>query len=155
VSDPVEEEGGTEGARSRPAAPGSAADALQQDRYGGGSRRRRRDRLTVIIAGSALAAAGLGWGVWALSTGAVSTVSASDAGYQILDDTTVTVKYTLSAPPGQAVRCALQALSTSKSTIGWRVVDVPPSDQPVRTLSDTVRTVYRPTTGLVWGCWAA
>ncbi len=130
-------------------------ESLVERRYGVAPGRRRRDRRTVIVAASLLVAGTLAWGIWTLTQGTFSSIEADDAGYTVVDDTTVSVAYTLSAPTGQNVQCALQAMDESKATVGWVVVDVPPGTQQTRTLSAIIRTVARPTTGLVAGCWAS
>ncbi|WP_378147058.1 DUF4307 domain-containing protein [Cnuibacter sp. UC19_7] len=122
-------------------------------RYGRTKGRRFRGK-AFAIGGTitALVVAGA-WVVWAGLDGDSASIQATDTGHQVVDDTTVTVDWNLSAPAGASVRCAIQAMNADFRTVGWKVVDVPPSDSAIRPLSETVRTTELATTGLISSCW--
>ncbi|ARJ05747.1 hypothetical protein B5808_11325 [Cnuibacter physcomitrellae] len=122
-------------------------------RYGRTRSRRVRGRVFAIGGTiAALVVAGT-WVVWAGLDGDSATIQATDTGHEVIDDTAVTVDWNLSAPAGASVRCAIQAMNADFRTVGWKVVDVPPSDTAIRPLSDTVRTTELATTGLISSCW--
>ena len=130
-----------------------STDAELDARYGrtpGGARRRTR---LLWAAAAAFAVVLVAWVVWGSGIADASKVDPVDAGYSIVDDTLVQVRYELSLEPGQTASCAAQALNSTFSIIGWNIVDVPASDRRTRTLGVDVRTTERPVTGLIYRCW--
>jgi hypothetical protein len=122
-------------------------------RYGHTRGRHVRGRVFAIGGTvAALLVAGV-WVVWAGLDGDSASIQATDTGHTIVDDRSVTVDWNLSAPAGASVRCAVQAMNADFRTVGWRVVDIPPSDAAIRSLSETVRTTELATTGLISSCW--
>jgi hypothetical protein len=122
-------------------------------RYGRGPVDRKRSRwwfagtaaLFVVVFG-----AWLWWGGLA-SPGA--QLEARDAGYEVIDDRNVTVEWRLTVEPGTAASCAVQALNDAYGVVGWKVVEVPPSETRTRLLSEQLRTTAPATTGLIYRCW--
>jgi hypothetical protein len=49
----------------------------------------------------------------------------------------------------------VQALDSRYGVVGWKIVDVPPSDQRTRLLTERLRTTNRAETGLIYRCWLA
>lgn len=108
----------------------------------------------------------LGWGIaiGALLLGLVvllfggwqgnNTVEGKVRHYEVQDPRTVAIDFQVSAPAQTEVACALEALSESYSTVGWKVIVLPPSAQLTRSVSDTLATTYEATTGTVRSCWA-
>ncbi|BDZ44672.1 hypothetical protein GCM10025866_05810 [Naasia aerilata] len=93
------------------------------------------------------------WVVWAGLDGSAPTIDATDTGYDIVGDDQVAVRFSLNVDPGTPVRCAVQALDDHFEVVGWKVVDVPASEERVRSLTETIRTVSRANTGLISKCW--
>jgi hypothetical protein len=133
------------------AAPEADRQSELDDRYGRGRRRRIDRRLGWGVAGALLVAglAFLLFGGW--QTG--STIEFRDLAYSVVDERTVEVDFEVTAPPGSDVVCALEALSESYSQIGWKVHELPASDQRTRRFTDTLVTTGPATTGIVKSCW--
>jgi hypothetical protein len=47
----------------------------------------------------------------------------------------------------------VQALSDKFAVVGWKVIEVPPSDLANRSFTEVVRTSELATTGLISNCW--
>jgi len=132
------------------AAPEIAAAALDE-RYGRSRQRGVDKRLGWGLAGAALllGAAVVLFGGWQTS----HTVESKVIHYEVQDPQTVLIEFQVSAPAGTPIACALEALSESYSTVGWKVVELPASEQRTRNLSETLATTYAATTGTVRSCW--
>lgn len=117
-------------------------------RYG---RRAGRRRLWWVI-GSAAVALVVGWYAWSLFADPGQSVNVDATAYQI-EDHSVTVEFQVTAPAGTAVACAVSALDEEFGVVGWKVVEIPPSDQHMRAFRETVPVVAPATTGLVKSCW--
>jgi hypothetical protein len=91
--------------------------------------------------------------VWAGLDGSKPLIETEDIGYSVVDDHNVTVTFQLSVPVGTATSCAVEALNESFTVVGWKVIDVPPSDQYTRSFTEDVRTSELATTGLIYRCW--
>lgn len=76
-----------------------------------------------------------------------------DLNYSVIDNRSVQIDFEISAPPGSQVVCALEALSTSFSQLGWKIIEVPVSDKRTQRLSETLVTTARATTGHAQLCW--
>jgi hypothetical protein len=126
-------------------------DPALDARYGRRPPLSRRARWGAIVVAAALVLAG---GIWfvAGSLGG-STVETNDIGHRVNDQYSVTVNFELSVPPGSATSCALQAQNEQHGIIGWKIVDIPPSDRFTRSFTQTVRTAERAFTGLIYRCW--
>jgi len=123
-------------------------------RYGRTPARRARARVWVISAGIAFVAVFGAWVVWAGLDGTTADIEVRDTGY-LLSDGAATVRFEVSMTPGTAATCAIQALDESFEIIGWKLVDIPPSTERTRAFVETVRTLIRPNTGLIYRCWLA
>jgi type VI protein secretion system component VasK len=122
-------------------------------RYGRTPQRRRRRLWFAVAAALAFIAVFAAWVVWAGFDGNDHVLEAQDIGYQKVGDDQVTVRWELTADPGTEVRCALKALDERYEVVGWKVIDIPASDQLTRPFSHTLRIVSPATTGLISGCW--
>lgn len=126
---------------------------LLQDRYGKKSKRLIDTRVAwagasgLIIAGLIF----LFFGGW----NQTSTVETRDISYDVVSDTAVVVKTQVSAPSNTRVNCAFEALSTSYAVVGYKVVELPPSEKRTRILAVDMVTTTPATTGAVRDCWVA
>ncbi|MGF3056684.1 DUF4307 domain-containing protein [Microbacterium sp. YY-01] len=118
------------------------------ERYGrtGG----RRTKLVIIVSAAIALIAALAW-IIIRSTG--SSVAATDLGYEVVDQHSVTVKFQVTAPRDRALLCALEALDEEFGIVGWRIVEYPATSTHARAFSETIPTVSLATTGLVNTCW--
>lgn len=122
-------------------------------RYGRTPARRARLRLFAIVAAVAVAIVVGGWVVWAGLFAPAASLEAKDIGFETLSSTSVEVRWQLTAPAGSDVSCAVKAVSDKHAVIGWKIVDVEPSELTTRNLAATLRTSEPPNGGLIYRCW--
>lgn len=128
-----------------------ASQTLLDERYGKG-RKRTLDRRLGWIVGGATVLTGLGFvlfGGWQQGT----DLEFKDLHYSVIDDTSVSVDVQVTAPASATVVCAIEALSTSHGTVGWKQVTIPPGDERTRRFTSTMITTSPATTGRVRDCW--
>jgi len=125
--------------------------ALLDDRYGRTRSPRRRIVGWAIVAVLALGAIGyLGYTTF---TNSAASVTATDTGFTVIDDKSVSSSFQITAPVGEPVACALEARDEDHGTVGWRVVQYPASDDASRAFTETIPTLSLATTGFVNACW--
>lgn len=124
---------------------------MLDDRYGR-ARSRRVDRTIVF---STIGVVILGFAIWALfggwGGGAVS-VESNEIGFSIQENE-VTLRYEVTAPANTSVACALESMSESFATVGWKVIEFEPSEQRIRQFTETIRTIREPNSAFVHECW--
>jgi hypothetical protein len=125
-------------------------DPALDARYGRRPPLSRRARWGAIVVAAAVVLAG---GVWFVVGSLGAALETNDIGHKVNDQYSVTVNFELSVPPGSATSCALQAQNEQHGIIGWKIVDIPPSDRFTRSFTQTVRTAERAFTGLIYRCW--
>jgi len=131
--------------------PSPAAAASLEERYGSG-KRQRFDRRFAWLAVVALLIAGLAYlflSGWQES----GQVQSQDIGFDKQSDREVSVKFTVTAPVGARVACAVEALSVSKAVVGWRIVEVPVSDRYSHTVTTKLLTTTPATAAHARECW--
>ena len=122
-------------------------------RYGRTVGRRRRN---LVIAASAAVGVVLVVSAWVLWAGFLSpsaSIEVRDLGYDNRTDEQVTVTWELTSPAGSDASCAVQALDGNFAIVGWKVVDIPASDDRTRRFEQQLRTSAPPVTGLIYRCW--
>jgi hypothetical protein len=97
---------------------------------------------------------------WVSTSNSLSSVSFKDVGYVTTDATVAEVDFQVTREPGTAVKCAIKALDSKFAVVGWKVVDIPPSQAEEtadggRTVSQRVslRTESLAVSGVVDSCW--
>jgi len=134
-------------------APAPAPGQTLDSRYGRTPQRKRRERWLLIGGLVGLIAVVTAWVFWAGWDNNGSSLEATDTAYTIADDHHVDISFTINAPPGAPVTCALQALNEDFAIVGWRIVEYPGSDSRVTTHTERIRTIMKPNTGLINTCW--
>ena len=130
--------------------------SVLDDRYGRPPGAKKRQRLIGWIVGGAFALVFCAWVVWAaLDTVGPAALDVRDTAHAVVDDRTVEVTFELSVATGTTTWCAVQGLNDTFAVVGWRVVEIPPSEQRTRSLTETVTTTERASTGLIYRCWLA
>lgn len=117
---------------------------------------RRRQRGIDRRIGWALGGAAVLGGIAFLVFGGLpsaESVEFHDLHYEVVDARTVSVDFEVTAPPGLPVACAVEALSPSFATVGWKVVEIPAAEQRTRRFTTTLVTTYEATTGALRNCW--
>jgi len=79
-------------------------------------------------------------------------ITATTIGYRVESNTTVTVSFDVSRPPGLAVTCTVRALDGHFTVVGVADIGVPPEGERVVHLEKAVRTTSRAVTGVVQDC---
>lgn len=128
-----------------------ASQSLLDERYGKGRKRTLDKRLGWVVGGAAMLT-GLAFvlfGGWQQG----KDLEFKDLHYSVVDDSTVSVDVQVTAPASATVVCALEALSTSHGTVGWKQVTIPPGDERTRRFTATMITTSPATTGRVRDCW--
>ena len=124
-----------------------------ETRYGRTPATRTRDRRLLWALGGVFALVLIAWVVWTGLDGASEKIEARDTRHQIIDDHSVSVTFEVSMPTGSPASCAVQALNESFTVVGWKVIDLPPSDLYTRSFTELVNTTELSNTGLIYKCW--
>lgn len=64
-----------------------------------------------------------------------------------------TTKFEVNADPGTEVACAVEALNTSKATVGWKVIDLPVIQTRSQTAEVSLVTLGPATAAHAKACW--
>ena len=95
------------------------------------------------------------WVIWGGLDGTATTVDSRDTGHRVVDAHSVDVTWQVTLPPGQSAQCAIEAQNEAHSIVGWKIVEVPASEQRTRAFTETVKTTELAVTGLIYRCWLA
>lgn len=131
--------------------PSSALD----ERYGRTPASSRTRRVVGVAVAAAFALVLGAWVVWAALDGESASLEFRDVAHEIIDESTVSVTWQLTAEPGTDVSCVVKAMNEGFSDVGWKVVQLPASDQRTRVFTEQVRTTELAVTGLIYRCWLA
>lgn len=129
----------------------SASQALLDERYGRGKKRTFDKRLGWIT-GGALVLAGLVFLFFANWQDG-KNLEVKDLHYSVVNDTAVEVDVQVTADADAEIVCAVEALSASHGTVGWKLVTIPAGDERTRRFTATVITTSPAATGSVRECW--
>ena len=129
--------------------------SVLDERYGRSRRNRTRERRLAWIVGGAFGLVFLAWVVWAGIDAAGPGIEVRNTAHSVVDEGTVSVTFQLSAEAGTTTYCAVQALNDTFAVVGWKVVEIPASEQRTRTFTQEVTTVEPASTGLIYRCWGA
>jgi len=130
----------------------ASSDAIAE-RYGRTPANRRRTQTIAIVAGAAVLLVIGAWVVWVGLFSPSASLESRDLGYVTREDASVDIRFEVSTEPGTAVSCALQALNGQFAIVGWKVVELPPSDDRTRSFDENVRITEPAVTGLIYRCW--
>lgn len=123
------------------------------DRYGT-RRNRRADKRVGIGLASALVAAGIAFLAFDGMPTAESAIEFQDIAHRIEDDNIhASLTFELTAPIGSNVSCEIQALNPSFAIVGYRLLELPPSDKLTRGVTEKLVTTNLATTVTVSHCW--
>jgi hypothetical protein len=122
-------------------------------RYGRTPSGRGRDRRLLWIVAGGFALVLVAWVVWAGLDGSAPQIEARDTRHSIIDEHSVSVTFEVSMPKGSSASCAVEALNENFTIVGWKVVDLPPSDLYTRSVTEIIRTTELSNTGLIYRCW--
>jgi len=123
---------------------------MLDERYGRGRSPWRRG---AAIAGMSIAVIAVVLFGWMIVSNSLDAVNADTTGFEVVDAHSVEVTFQVSAPVGRAIACAVEAQDEEHGVVGWRVIELPASEAPVRAVREHLPTVALATTGLVDSCW--
>ena len=123
---------------------------MLDERYGRTSSPRRRWTIGIIVV---VAAVVVGLFSWMTVASTLDDVDVDATGFSVDDARTVTLAFQITAPPGRAVACALEAQDEEHGVVGWKIVEFPPSELRERAFREEIPTTAIATTGLVNECW--
>ena len=109
---------------------------------------RRRWTIAGAVVGG-VAAVLIGW--WTFRNEG-QRITATTISYKVESDTSVSVSFDVSRPPGLAVTCTVRALDGHFTVVGTADIIVPPEGEQVVHLQKAVRTTSRAVTGVVQDC---
>lgn len=124
-------------------------DMLDQ-RYG---RTRSPRRRWAIGAAAAVGAIVVGLFLWTTVSSSLDAVDVDTTGFEIVDEHSVVLSFQVTAPVGRAVACAIEAQDEEHGVVGWRVVELPASQEHAQAFRETIPTTAPATTGFVNSCW--
>lgn len=132
-----------------------AARDTVADRYGV-HRSKRFDRRFAWIAGGAAALLGisvLAFGNWYQNTTGFQDISFTTNEANADGVYTASAKFQVSSEPNVAVSCAVEALNSSKATVGWKIIELPISDSREHTVTANLVTVGPAVSAYAKSCW--
>ncbi len=122
-------------------------------RYGRTRGSKRRNVWIAVAAAILVAAVFIAWAVWGGLFSSTARYESNDAGTTIVSSREVAVSWEFSIAPGTPARCAVEALNANFAVVGWKIVDLPASNQYTRTLTQAVLTTEPAISGLIYRCW--
>ena len=135
-----------------PVVPETESAAIQS-RYGRTPARRVRDRRILWGLGGIFVLVLGAWVLWTGLDGASTQIEARNIGHTIIDEHSVSVTFEVALPVNRTASCAVQALNESYSVVGWKIIDLPPSERYNRSFTEVLRTTDLSNTGLIYQCW--
>ncbi|KIP52739.1 DUF4307 domain-containing protein [Leucobacter komagatae] len=126
------------------------------DRYGATRSKRWDRRLGWTLASVAIV---VGLVVIAFGNWRESTTGFQNIGFTLNNDAgesnmySATTRFEVNADPGVQVSCAVEALNTSKATVGWRIIDLPVIDGRSQQVSVDIVTLGPSTAAHAKACW--
>ena len=123
---------------------------MLDERYG---RRRSPARRWIIGAAVVVAVGVVGLFGWFTVQGSLNAVDSDTTSFDVVDEHSVTLGFQITAPPGAAVACAIEAQDQEHGVVGWRVVELPASELHARAFREVIPTTALATTGFVNSCW--
>ncbi len=123
------------------------------DRYGTSKSATRARRVTLWVLAVVALVAIVAWAVWANPLRLGPSAQGDDLGHAVVDASTVEVAFSVTATPGHAFACSVEALNTAFAVVGWKVFVYPASDSRIQRFEESVKTTELATTGFVSKCW--
>ncbi|WP_446428490.1 DUF4307 domain-containing protein [Leucobacter sp. 1207-22] len=126
-------------------------DALA-DRYGAGRNKRIDRRVGWSIAAIAILAglAVVFFGGWEKN----NQINMQNIGMDIIDEQTVSARFSVTAPADVKVACSVEALNRAKATVGWKVVEIPTDQATNHKVSTELKTTGPAVSAAAHECWA-
>lgn len=121
------------------------------ERYGSPA---RSSRLWAVLGIVLISLAASVWALWVVFGPSSAHVEARDLAHTLYnDENEVSVTWEMSVEAGTETACAIQALNESFQTVGWKVFQIPASEQFTREFTETIQVAMPANTGFVYRCW--
>jgi hypothetical protein len=111
----------------------------------------RRGRLGYIVIGLLVAVSAGGWAVIMGHANNTPGIASQTITYQVLDDSTVRIRYGVAKATGDVVKCTVDAFDTDFGIVATSEITVPAGTDKL-TRTDTLRTTKRATGARVKDC---
>ncbi|WP_029150834.1 DUF4307 domain-containing protein [Microbacterium indicum] len=121
------------------------------ERYG---RTARSSRIATWIGVIVIVVVGVVWITWITSSGSsAQSIDADDTGFTVTDESSVEVSFRITgAHADDSVYCTLEALDEQYGIVGWKVVEIAPTDSVSSDYTGVLPTTAEANTGYVTGC---
>ena len=90
------------------------------------------------------------WAIWVAIAG--NEPQGKTISYEVWNDTTVVVDFSVNKPKDSSVTCAIKALKEDYAVVGYKEVQFPKGESYVVS-TVTLTTTHKAVTGLVDRCW--
>ena len=92
--------------------------------------------------------------MWAISLtlDQSNQVTSKDISYEILSNTSAKVVFEVSRNPGDTAVCSIQVLSESYAVVGYKEIEIAPSEKRSTVISAELLTTEKGVSGLVDSC---
>ncbi|MEY3561726.1 MAG: hypothetical protein RL068_878 [Actinomycetota bacterium] len=127
---------------------GEKENELLRERYGQKPELGKRTRL--ILGSSALALMSLG--AIALGLANFSPIEAQDVGFRVIDPTAIELDFEITKPGSQVAICSVEALNEQFAQVGYKEIEVGPTETNTVRLTVRINTTELATTALVDNC---
>jgi hypothetical protein len=121
------------------------------DGASGGSPARRGGRLGYLVIGLVVAVAAGGWAVIMGHANNTPGIASQTITYDVVDDSTVQVRYAVAKAKGDVVRCTVDAFDTDFTIVATSQITVPAGTEKL-SRTDTLKTTKRATGARVKDC---
>ena len=125
---------------------------MLDERYGRVRSPRRRWVIGIAIA---IGAAVVALFAWFAVSDSLDAVDADTTGFDVVDAHSVTISFQVTGPIGRSIACAIEAQDEEHGVVGWRVVELPASEEHARAFHEVIPTTAAATTGFVNSCWVS
>ncbi len=125
------------------------------ERYGRTAVAKKRNRWLSWGAAASFVIVFTAWVIWGGLDGSADRVGVLDTGYSVIDAKTISVTWQVTVDPGTATACAVQAQNDVHGIVGWKIVELQPSQVRTRSFTESLTTTEQAVTGLIYRCWLA
>jgi hypothetical protein len=130
---------------------GDGTAGTGRDEEPAGGKPVRRGRLGYIVIGLLVAVSAAGWAVIMGHANNTPGIASQTITYEVLDDSTVRIRYAVAKAEGDVVQCTVDAFDTDFSIVATSRITVPAGTDKL-TRTDTLRTTQRATGARVKDC---
>jgi hypothetical protein len=130
------------------------SNAELRSRYGRSAPRRLKERWWLLIGAAAVLAIFGIWAAWAgwIPTGSAPALTSTSGAANVRGEHDLQLTFSVETDPGNTVACALEAVDTNFTIVGWKVV-VHRVTERDSAYTVNIRTTHTSATGDISQCW--